>query len=110
MDAQLLAMMSPVTIYVATAGSTADSTGKLTWGTPAARNAWQELETQIVTMRDGTRRETTHRLIVEAAIGDRDRIWLSGESSADATLADVPARVWDVRNEAGAVDHYEVLV
>ena len=108
MHAQIKSKLA-FTIYTASPASV-DGTGKIVYGTAASRAAWVERESRIVDMRDGTKRQTTHLIIVESSIGDTDRIWLPGDGSTDATKARVPAQVLAPLDATGAVDHYEVRV
>lgn len=107
MDPQLRAQLLQ-TIYVA--ARTGYASGSPTYGTAASRLARVERETRVIDAADGSRKTTTHSIIVEASIGELDRIWLPGDSSATASLARTPAAVYELVGELGAVDHYEVLV
>lgn len=56
--------------------------------------------------------ETTsaRRIVTEVALIVNDRIWLPGDSPADATLARTPKTVESVVDERGVLDHFETVV
>lgn len=108
MDAELRALLGQ-TIYVASVASR-DSYGQATYGTPASRAARVETSSRVVKLATGEQLQTSHRIFVEAALYQEDRIWLPGLSSADATLARRPLLIEDIPDEDGAIDHYEVYV
>ena len=108
MDAQLKALMNQ-TIAVA-ALSSVDASGDVTYGTPADRSAYVEEVRKEMRGRDGSVLVTTHWIAVESAVAMTDRLWLPGDSSADAKLARKPVSVEAFVDELGNTHHYEVTV
>lgn len=96
-------------ISVATLSSR-NAAGDPTYGTPATVSAWVERENKVIHSSVGEERVTTHIIITEDAITETDRIWLPGDSSADATLARRPAIVDAILDELTQVTHYETRV
>lgn len=97
------------TIAVASA-STRNEAGDLAYGAPANRLSRVELYSKRIVTADGEEKQTTHKILVELAIGENDRIWLPGDSSADAKLARLPLQIGVAVDENGALSHYEVTV
>lgn len=58
----------------------------------------------------GTQSTSTHRIYTETHIKMDHRVWLPGDSSADATLARRPKYVLELVDELGNLDHYEIEV
>lgn len=108
MDPQLKATCAQ-TIYVA-AISSVSSYGDPTYGTPAAVDARVEPDVREIVGVSGERMVTSYRVITEAAIAINSRIWLPGDSSADATLARHPMKVTSFPGEDGNTHHYECYV
>ena len=98
------------TIYVASRTGTS-SYGDSTFGAATARKARVEVDRRLVANPfTGKEEVTSHRIVVEQAIGLNDRIWLPGHSTSDATLARIPKQVQEGISENGSLHHYEVLV
>lgn len=110
MDPQITAGMDE-TIYVAAATTTRDSQGQPTWGAAAARSVSVEPSTRIVPGAGGEEIQTSHLIFTNTAIGKMDRIWMPGDSSADATKARRPLLIEPIPGEDSSVtDHWEVYV
>ncbi len=109
MDPQIKATLT-ATIYVASATG-ADVYGQPTWGTPAARLVCVERSDKILPGPNGEQLRTSHLIITDTAIGTMDRIWLTGDSSSDATKARRPMAVDPIPDELSAnTSHWEVYV
>ena len=104
MDPQLQAQLRE-TISVASASSV-DAAGDISYAAPATRSARVVNVRDTVENNDGTILKTTVAIITEAAIALSDRVWLPGDSSADATLARVPRYIERAIDEFGNLDFY----
>lgn len=100
MDAQVKVLLKQ-TIYVATPSSM-DSAGTITYGSPASRAARVELSDSFVDSSTGQERVSSHSILTESEITTDSRIWLPGDSSADATLSRHPIGVRKAVDELGA--------
>lgn len=108
MDPQLRGQLRQ-TIGVA-ARSTVNAYGEASYGSASSVSARVEEERRRLETRDGTFVETSHRIYTETAITHESRIWLPGDSTADATLAREVLEVHPIVGELGTVDHYETVI
>lgn len=99
MDPQIKGQLKQ-TIYVATASSIS-SAGETTYGTPASRAARVVRKDIVVTGPGGEQRASSHTILTESEIALSSRIWMPGDSSADATLARVALSTEPVIGELG---------
>jgi len=104
MDPQLKNQLRE-TINVASANGV-DAAGDLSYAAPASRSARVVNVRDTVEKKDGTMLQTNVAIITEAAINLTDRVWLPGDSSADATLARRPEYVEKAVDEFGNLDFY----
>ena len=104
MDPQLKGQLRE-TISVASATGV-DAAGDLSYGAPATRSARVVNVRDTVEKKDGTVLQTNIAIITETAIALTDRVWLPGDSSADATLARRPEYVEKAVDEFGRLDFY----
>jgi len=97
------------TIYVATLTSV-NTFGDGVYGSPAAVLCRCEPDQESADTAVGEELVTRYRIVTEAAINKTDRIWLPGDSQADATLARAVRKVQPCPGETGVIDHYESIV
>ena len=90
--------------------TTADSYGDYSYSSGTNVAARIERHDAIVYNEAGEELKTTHRIITEAAITQRDRIWFPGDSSSTASLARTPRSIEKYIDENGATYAYVVLV
>jgi len=103
-DPQLKAQLRE-TISVA-AATGVDAAGDPSYAAPATRSARVVNVTETHERGDGTLLKTTIAIVTETAVSMTDRIWLPGDSSADATLARVPRFIEKAIDEFGSLDFY----
>ena len=108
-DPQLKAQLSQ-TIAVAAATSTPTTSGDPTWSAAANVSARVVPKRTIMAGAGGEEIVSSYMIVVENSIGINDRIWLPGDSSADATLARQPKAVDQGVDEFGNTSHFEVYV
>ena len=104
MDPQLKAQLKE-TINVA-AATGADAAGDPSYAAAASRAARVVNVRDTIERADGTILKTTIAIITEAAINMTDRVWLPGDSAADATLARRPRYIEKAVDEYGNLDFY----
>ena len=83
-----------------------DAAGDPSFAAPATRAARVVNINETTEQADGTELKTTIAIITETAVAMTDRIWLPGDSSADATLARVPRFIEKAIDERGNLDFY----
>lgn len=108
MDAQLKAQLRQI-ISVATQTSVS-AAGDPSFAAPTAVAARVEDDVSTTSSKDGGERVSRKRIVTEAAIRISDRIWLPGDSTADASLARSPMSVQELPDELGSTDHFETVV
>ena len=107
MDATLRQMLGATISYAAP--SSVSATGQTTWATASTAPAFVEPSTRILEQADGTKVATSHMIVTEAAITTAMRVWMPGDSAADATKARRPLRVDPIYGEDSVtLDHYEM--
>lgn len=84
--------------------------GELSYAAPTSVAARVEPLDKTRELERGTQSGSTHRIYTETQIKMDFRVWLPGDSSADATLARRPKYILELVDEFGNLDHYEVDV
>lgn len=79
-------------------------------GAPAAEDGRVQPKIQIVMDAYGKERKSTHTIYTETAVGDQDRFWLAGDSTADLTKARKPIMVVTEVQKDGTTSYYKVLL
>lgn len=82
--------------------------GELSYAAPITAAARVEPLDRTRELERGTQAGSTHRIYTETQIKMDHRVWLPGDSSADATLARRPKFILELVDEFGNLDHYEV--
>lgn len=112
MDKQLQKWLTETAYYSTAASITA--TGVVTYNAPVAflcRTELQEVMHGPMFMpRAGEDVEWMHLLFTLTDVPRDARVWLPGDSTSDATKNKMIRRKETVRDEEGAVGHYEIYV
>lgn len=105
---ELRALMNQAINVAARTG--ADVNGDPAYAAPAAVDARVEPNRRVIENASGQFITSEFAIYTEQAIGSLDRVWLPGDSPADATKARLPLKVFVGIDEDGSESHYEVLV
>ena len=85
-----------------------DVYGDPTIGSQSAIKARVESTNKLVRGPAGEERQADHRFVTLAEVRMTHRIWLPGDSTADAKLAKRPIKIDSATDKGGRVTHYQV--
>lgn len=108
MDPQLKAQLRQVINVAPLTG--VDAYGDQSFGAAVAVNARVEDDVSTKYGSDEVEQESRKRIVTESAIRLTDRVWMPGDSAADATIARTPMSVQELPDELGVIDHYETVI
>ncbi len=112
MDRQLRKWLTETAYYKATTAIT--SAGVETFGAAVSFTCRTEYQRVIhgpmFMPRGGEDEEFMHLIFTETNVPDDARIWLPGDSTSNDALARKIRRKETVRDELGAVSHYEIYI
>jgi hypothetical protein len=108
LDPQLFAQMAQ-TVSVAASSGVSD-TGQPAYAAATSLAARVEPERRVMNKANGDAVTSTHRIYTRDQVRVTDRVWMPGDSAANAKLARVPLGVDAITAVDGTVDHYETVV
>lgn len=87
-----------------------NNSGDITYGSASDIAVRIERKQVLLYDRRGEEVHTNHFLITEVEITEKMRVWFPGNSSSDATLAQIPKAIEKLIDEKGAIYGYLTMI